>query len=94
MEQKKWEVESEINLLTSSLRLELGAGGGLIGLAVALECKLQNPMLVTDQNEMLELMQHNIKLNGLEPRAQAMVLNWYVLIAKVNTPRSQQMTPC
>ncbi|KAH7148529.1 putative methyltransferase-domain-containing protein [Dactylonectria macrodidyma] len=62
--------------LQSARILELGAGGGLIGLAVALECKLQNPMLVTDQNEMLELMQHNIKLNGLEPRAQAMVLNW------------------
>lgn len=69
---------SETDLLTSSLRLELGAGGGLVGLAVALECELQSPMLVTDQNEMLELMQHNIKLNGLEAKAQAMVLNWYV----------------
>ncbi|KAH6891397.1 putative methyltransferase-domain-containing protein [Thelonectria olida] len=56
--------------------LELGAGGGLVGLAVALECKLQNPMLVTDQLQMLELMQHNIKLNQLERKAQAMILNW------------------
>jgi hypothetical protein len=66
------------NVLTSSLRLELGAGGGLVGLAVALECQLQNPMLVTDQLQMLELMQHNIKLNQLERKAQAMILNWYV----------------
>ncbi|KAM5358669.1 hypothetical protein ACJZ2D_015092 [Fusarium nematophilum] len=58
------------------LRLELGAGGGLIGLAVALECELQNPLLVTDQIEMFELMQHNIKLNGLQDKAKAMVLNW------------------
>ncbi|KAH8699502.1 putative methyltransferase-domain-containing protein [Ilyonectria robusta] len=62
--------------LKSARILELGAGGGLVGLAVALECELQSPMLVTDQNEMLELMQHNIKLNGLEAKAHAMVLNW------------------
>lgn len=60
------------------LRLELGAGGGLIGLAVALECALKNPLFVTDQNEMFELMQHNVKLNNLQEKAQAMILNWYV----------------
>lgn len=59
-------------------RLELGAGGGLVGLAVALESDPQNPMLVTDQDEMFELIRHNIKLNGLQSKAQAMVLNWYV----------------
>lgn len=58
------------------IRLELGAGGGLVGLAVALECDLQNPLLLTDQTEMFELMQHNIKLNGLQSKAKAMVLNW------------------
>ena len=60
-------------------RLELGAGGGLIGLAVALECSLRNPLLVTDQLEMYELMQHNIELNNLQDKAKAMVLNWCVL---------------
>ncbi|KAH7261908.1 putative methyltransferase-domain-containing protein [Fusarium tricinctum] len=56
--------------------LELGAGGGLIGLAVAQECPLRNQLLVTDQLEMYELMQHNIKLNNLQDKAKAMVLNW------------------
>ncbi|WXC57704.1 hypothetical protein SNK03_003611 [Fusarium graminearum] len=56
--------------------LELGAGGGLIGLAIALECSLRNPLLVTDQLEMFELMQHNIELNNLQDKAKAMVLNW------------------
>ncbi|KAF5022417.1 hypothetical protein F66182_5557 [Fusarium sp. NRRL 66182] len=56
--------------------LELGAGGGLIGLAVALECELRTPLLVTDQMEMYELMQHNIKLNDLQDKAKAMILNW------------------
>ncbi|KAF5966034.1 N2 N2-dimethylguanosine tRNA methyltransferase [Fusarium coicis] len=56
--------------------LELGAGGGLIGLAVALECQLQNQLLVTDQLEMYELMKHNIELNNLQDKAKAMVLNW------------------
>lgn len=65
-------------MLTCNLRLELGAGGGLVGLAVALECKLQSRMLVTDQLQMLELMQHNIKLNQLGSKAQAMILNWCV----------------
>ncbi|KAI5467160.1 putative methyltransferase-domain-containing protein [Mariannaea sp. PMI_226] len=62
--------------LKSARILELGAGGGLVGLAVALECELQSQMLVTDQLQMLELMQHNIKLNGLDTKAQAMILNW------------------
>ncbi|KAH7266219.1 putative methyltransferase-domain-containing protein [Fusarium solani] len=62
--------------LNNARILELGAGGGLVGLAVALECDLQNPLLLTDQTEMFELMQHNIKLNGLQSKAKAMVLNW------------------
>ncbi|KAF5001711.1 hypothetical protein FDECE_10882 [Fusarium decemcellulare] len=69
---------SRLANLVGILRLELGAGGGLIGLAVALECELQNPLLVTDQIEMLELMQHNIKLNALQDKAKAMVLNCWL----------------
>lgn len=59
-------------------RLELGAGGGLVGLAVALGCGGENQLLLTDQDEMLELMQTNIRLNQVDSRAQALILNWYV----------------
>ena len=60
-----------------SCRLELGAGGGLVGLAVALGCGGGSSLLLTDQDEMLELMQHNIRLNEVGSRALALVLNWY-----------------
>jgi tRNA1(Val) A37 N6-methylase TrmN6 len=56
--------------------LELGAGGGLVGLAVASGCKIEAPLYLTDQAEMESLMQHNIALNGLQDRAKAMILNW------------------
>ncbi|KAJ6440297.1 Nicotinamide N-methyltransferase [Purpureocillium lavendulum] len=59
--------------------LELGAGGGLVGLAVALACggrEGRSRLLLTDQDEMLELMQHNIRLNEVDSRADALVLNW------------------
>ncbi|KOS21587.1 Uncharacterized protein ESCO_005067 [Escovopsis weberi] len=56
--------------------LELGAGGGLVGLAVAAGCDLRNKLVMTDQDPMLELMGHNIELNGLSQKASAMVLNW------------------
>jgi tRNA1(Val) A37 N6-methylase TrmN6 len=59
--------------------LELGAGGGLVGLAVALGCGVESRLMLTDQDEMLELMNHNIKLNKVEDKATAFVLNWYVL---------------
>jgi len=57
--------------------LELGAGGGLVGLAVARGCKINNqPLLITDQAEMLSLMRLNIALNDLELTVQPSVLNW------------------
>lgn len=59
-------------------RLELGAGGGLVGLGVALECGVQGRLLVTDRQEMLDLMQHNIRLNDVDGRAKALTLNWCV----------------
>lgn len=40
-------------------------------------------MYLTDQNEMLSLMKHNITLNGLEQRATARVLDWYVRGAQI-----------
>jgi tRNA1(Val) A37 N6-methylase TrmN6 len=59
--------------------LELGAGGGLVGLAVARGCDLGEshaPMYITDQKEMYSLMRHNIALNELEGKVEAMILNW------------------
>ncbi|TDZ67199.1 Protein-lysine N-methyltransferase EFM6 [Colletotrichum trifolii] len=57
--------------------LELGAGGGLVGLAVALGCDLQEkPLYLTDQDEMFELMGRNTKLNNLEGTVKPMILNW------------------
>ncbi|KAI8624481.1 putative methyltransferase-domain-containing protein [Xylariaceae sp. FL1651] len=59
--------------------LELGAGGGLVGLAVAGGCDLgeaRAPLYITDQKEMYSLMRHNIALNSLEGKVEAMVLNW------------------
>ena len=46
---------------------------------MALECGVQSKLLLTDQQEMLELMQHNIQLNELESRAKALILNWCVV---------------
>ena len=57
------------------IRLELGAGGGLVGLAVARGC-IGSTLLLTDQEEMMELMQRNIQLNQVESRVKALVLNW------------------
>ncbi|KAI0408811.1 putative methyltransferase-domain-containing protein [Xylaria palmicola] len=59
--------------------LELGAGGGLVGLAVARGCDLGDghpPLRITDQMEMFSLMRHNIALNQLEGKVEATVLNW------------------
>ena len=75
-------------------RLELGAGGGLVGLAVALECRGQqsatapatatatgkelHPILITDQLHMLDLMRHNTHINNVEDRVKPLILNWCV----------------
>jgi tRNA1(Val) A37 N6-methylase TrmN6 len=60
----------------SGWRLELGAGGGLVGLAVALGCAVDAPVHITDQLDMFPLMVKNIALNGLESRVVPLVLNW------------------
>ncbi len=65
---------------TQSLRgrtiVEIGAGGGLVGLAVALGCEVDTPIYITDQVPMLALMQKNISLNGLDGRVVAEVYDW------------------
>ncbi|TKA69943.1 hypothetical protein B0A49_09954 [Cryomyces minteri] len=56
--------------------LELGAGGGLVGLAVALGCNVTPPLLITDQKPMLDLMKRNITLNNLHGTVEAAILDW------------------
>jgi tRNA1(Val) A37 N6-methylase TrmN6 len=58
--------------------LELGAGGGLVGLGVAIGCPVDSTIYITDQENMLSLMEQNIKLNGLESRVVPLILNWQV----------------
>lgn len=48
-------------------------------MAVAAGCDLQAPLILTDQDVMLELMKHNIQLNELEGKATASILDWYVV---------------
>ncbi|AEO55864.1 hypothetical protein MYCTH_2124828 [Thermothelomyces thermophilus ATCC 42464] len=63
--------------LQSARILELGAGGGVVGLTVAKGCaRLDHPLYLTDMVEMEPLMRQNISLNGLEDRVKARVLNW------------------
>lgn len=56
--------------------IEIGAGGGLSGLAVAAGCELDTKLLLTDQLPMLALMQKNIGLNSLAHRVSAQVYDW------------------
>lgn len=64
--------------LRSRSVLEIGAGGGLVGLAVAKGCALDSSckVVTTDQIPMLSLMQRNIALNGLEDKVYAAVYDW------------------
>ena len=57
--------------------LEIGAGGGLTGLAVAKGCiNVSGKLLVTDQIPMFSLMKQNIELNELTRTAEAIVYDW------------------
>ncbi|KAJ4987224.1 hypothetical protein SVAN01_07235 [Stagonosporopsis vannaccii] len=56
--------------------VELGAGGGLVGLAVAVGCNVTTTLHITDQDEMFELMKKNIGLNDLSGRVEACIYDW------------------
>ncbi|KIW31748.1 uncharacterized protein PV07_03346 [Cladophialophora immunda] len=58
--------------------VEIGAGGGLVGLAVALGCELddEQKIYITDQIPMFALMRKNIALNNLEEKVVAEVYDW------------------
>ncbi|KAK4940053.1 Protein-lysine N-methyltransferase efm6 [Elasticomyces elasticus] len=63
------------SLLDKSV-VEIGAGGGLVGLAVALGCEVNRPIYITDQIPMFALMQKNIALNNLLGRVDAEIYDW------------------
>lgn len=48
-----------------------------MGLGVALGCKVNGPVVITDQKNMVDLMKKNIALNSLDSRVKELVLNWY-----------------
>lgn len=56
--------------------MEIGAGGGLVGLAVASRCQTKGKLVITDQEVMLSLMQKNITLNRLEDKVVAAIYDW------------------
>lgn len=56
--------------------VEIGAGGGLVGLAVALGCDVDSKIWTTDQLPMLALMRKNIALNKLNEKVGAVVYDW------------------
>ncbi|KAJ5907975.1 hypothetical protein N7495_000657, partial [Penicillium taxi] len=56
--------------------VELGAGGGLVGLAVARACEFKAPLHITDQLPMFSLMKDNITLNQLDSTVNASVFDW------------------
>ncbi|KXT17621.1 hypothetical protein AC579_10161 [Pseudocercospora musae] len=64
------------DLQHASSIVELGAGGGLTGLAVAVGCSRTSVLHITDMQSMLSLMQRNISLNGLESKVSASVYDW------------------
>lgn len=71
----KYVLSHHKNLIEQSI-IEIGAGGGLVGLAVALGCKTNQKILITDQEPMYELMQKNISLNKLENKVSAEIYDW------------------
>ena len=56
--------------------VEIGAGAGLVGLAVAKGCEIDIPLLITDQQPMLALMQKNVSLNQLEKKVTVHLYDW------------------
>ncbi|KAF1955512.1 hypothetical protein CC80DRAFT_474275 [Byssothecium circinans] len=56
--------------------IELGAGGGLVGLTVAIGCNTTKVLHITDQKPMFELMKQNIALNRLDSKVGASIYDW------------------
>lgn len=82
--------------------VEIGAGGGLVGLAVAKGCDIFNEnghkLAISDQIPMLALMQKNISVNQLEDKVEAVVYDWGTpapesIILPSSSTSSQQPEP-
>lgn len=56
--------------------IEIGAGGGLVGLAVAQGCDLNVQLRLTDQLPMFNLMEKNVARNGLQATVKPQVYDW------------------
>jgi protein N-lysine methyltransferase METTL21A len=56
--------------------IEIGAGSGLVGLAVGQGCGMNTTLSLTDQLPMLALMEKNVALNGLQSVVQPQVYDW------------------
>ncbi|EON62862.1 hypothetical protein W97_02087 [Coniosporium apollinis CBS 100218] len=72
----KYLLRNHRNTMKGRTIVELGAGGGLVGLAVALGCNVDKNLLITDQKPMFALMQQNITLNNLQGRVEADIYDW------------------
>ncbi|KAJ5099218.1 hypothetical protein N7532_006219 [Penicillium argentinense] len=72
----KYMLSQRASELAGKSIVELGAGGGLVGLGVARECEFAAPLHITDQLPMFELMKENVALNDLESKVQASILDW------------------
>ncbi|KAL3456824.1 putative methyltransferase-domain-containing protein [Aspergillus heterothallicus] len=73
----KYLIRQHHSTLVDKTIVELGAGGGLVGLGVASGCKIgPSPIYITDQVPMLPLMEANIALNNLSSLVRAEVLDW------------------
>ncbi|KAF2210462.1 hypothetical protein CERZMDRAFT_113369 [Cercospora zeae-maydis SCOH1-5] len=68
--------QKQREMRAASSIVELGAGGGLVGLAVAVGCRPDAVVHITDMNAMHDLMQQNIALNALADRVTAAVYEW------------------
>lgn len=72
----KYLLRKKKNELRNASIVELGAGGGLTGLAITIGCEPKYPLHTTDMQSMLELMQRNIALNNLQHKVAASVYDW------------------
>jgi len=65
--------EFPIGYFTGKKIIELGAGTGCVGLVLS---RLGGKVTLTDQKQMLPLLEHNTKLNNLEHKVQVVEFNW------------------
>lgn len=64
-------------LLAGKRIVELGAGGGMTSLAVAVACDLEGSELwCTDMHAMLDLIRVNVGLNGVGETVRVQLLDW------------------